>query len=146
MTQLASRSNEYRASLVAIWSALTVVYLVWGSTYLAIRFAVETTPPFLMAATRFIISGGCLLVWRRAAGDAGPTALEWRNAAIIGFFLLILPIYVPFLQRFFGTVALNASDWTIIAGISAAAILAVEIIKLFFRWRMFVFNHENGKK
>jgi len=89
VTQLASRSNEYRASLVAIWSALTVVYLVWGSTYLAIRFAVETTPPFLMAATRFIISGGCLLVWRRAAGDAGPTALEWRNAAIIGFFLLV---------------------------------------------------------
>jgi drug/metabolite transporter (DMT)-like permease len=89
VTQLASRSNEYRASLVAIWSALTVVYLVWGSTYLAIRFAVETTPPFLMAAARFIISGGCLLVWRRAAGDARPTALEWRNAAIIGFFLLV---------------------------------------------------------
>lgn len=89
MTQLASPSNEYRASLLAIWSALTVVYLVWGSTYLAIRFAVETTPPFLMAAARFIISGGCLLVWRRAAGDASPTALEWRNAAIIGFFLLV---------------------------------------------------------
>ena len=89
MTQLASPSNEYRASLLAIWSALAVVYLVWGSTYLAIRFAVETTPPFLMAAVRFIVSGGCLLVWRRAAGDAGPTALEWRNAAIIGFFLLV---------------------------------------------------------
>jgi drug/metabolite transporter (DMT)-like permease len=89
VTQLASRSHEYRASSVAIWSALTVVYLVWGSTYLAIRFAVETTPPFLMAAARFIISGGCLLVWRRAAGDAKPTALEWRNAAIIGIFLLV---------------------------------------------------------
>ncbi|HJX09439.1 MAG TPA: EamA family transporter [Candidatus Binatia bacterium] len=89
MTQLAFRSNEYRASLVAIWSALTVVYLVWGSTYLAIRFAVETAPPLLMAAARFIVSGGCLLVWRRAAGDAKPTLLEWRNAAIIGFFLLV---------------------------------------------------------
>ena len=74
---------------MAIGSALTVVYLVWGSTYLAIRFAVETMPPFLMAAARFIISGGCLLVWRRAAGDARPTALEWRNAAIIGFLLLV---------------------------------------------------------
>ena len=89
MTQLASPSNEYRASLLAIWSALTVVYLVWGSTYLAIRFAVETAPPLLMAAARFIVSGGCLLVWRRAAGDAKPTLLEWRNAAIIGFFLLV---------------------------------------------------------
>ena len=89
MTQLASPSNEYRASLLAIWSALAVVYLVWGSTYLAIRFAVETTPPFLMASARFIVSGGCLLAWRRAAGDAKPTALEWHNAAIIGFFLLV---------------------------------------------------------
>ncbi len=89
MTQPASRSNEYRASPLTVWSALAVVYLVWGSTYLAIRFAVETTPPFLMAAARFIVSGGCLLVWRRAAGDARPTALEWRNAAIIGFFLLV---------------------------------------------------------
>ena len=67
-------------------------------------------------------------------------------SVIIGFFLLILPIYVPFLQRFFGTVVLNAADWTILAGISAAAIIAVEITKLLFRWRMFVFNHENGKK
>jgi len=89
VTQPGSRSNEYRASLLAIWSALAVVYLVWGSTYLAIRFAVETTPPFLMAAARFIVSGGCLLVWRRAAGDVKPTLLEWRNAAIIGFFLLV---------------------------------------------------------
>jgi len=67
-------------------------------------------------------------------------------SVIIGFFLLILPIYVPFLQRFFGTVVLNAADWTILAGISAAAIIAVEITKLLFRWRMFVFNYENGKK
>ena len=89
MTQPACRSNEYRASPLAVWSALAVVYLVWGSTYLAIRFAVETTPPFLMAAARFIVSGGCLLVWRRAAGDAKPTLLEWRNAAIIGIFLLV---------------------------------------------------------
>ncbi len=89
MTQPGSRSNQYRASLLAIWSALAVVYLVWGSTYLAIRFAVETTPPFLMAAARFIVSGGCLLVWRRAAGDVKPTLPEWRNAAIIGFFLLV---------------------------------------------------------
>ena len=89
MTQPISRSDEYRASLLAVWSALAVVYLVWGSTYLAIRFAVETTPPFLMAAARFIVSGGCLLVWRRAAGDTKPTLLEWRNAAIIGIFLLV---------------------------------------------------------
>jgi drug/metabolite transporter (DMT)-like permease len=77
------------ASAVGIWSALSVVYLIWGSTYLAIRFTVETTPPFLSAAARFIISGGFLYLWRRAAGDPAPTPRESRNAAIIGIFLLV---------------------------------------------------------
>src|SRR5262245_48272534 len=82
-------ASEYRASLPAIWSALIVVYLIWGSTYLAIRYAVETTPPFLMAAVRFIISGGFLYALRRFAGDPRPEAVEWRSAVIIGFFLLV---------------------------------------------------------
>jgi len=82
-------SSEYRASAFGIWSALSVVYLIWGSTYLAIRFTVETTPPFLSAAARFIISGAFLYLWRRAAGDPTPTPIECRNAAIIGIFLLV---------------------------------------------------------
>ena len=85
----APAESEYRASLPAIWSALVVVYLIWGSTYLAIRFAVETTPPFLMAAVRFIVSGGFLYGLRRFSGDPRPQALEWRSAAIIGIFLLV---------------------------------------------------------
>ena len=72
MTQAAPAASEYRASLPAIWSALIVVYLIWGSTYLAIRYAVETTPPFLMAAVRFIISGGFLYALRRFKGDPRP--------------------------------------------------------------------------
>jgi drug/metabolite transporter (DMT)-like permease len=82
-------SSKYRAPLLSIWSALIAVYLIWGSTYLAIRYAVETTPPFLMAAVRFIISGGFLYALRRARGDPAPRRLEWRNAAIIGVFLLV---------------------------------------------------------
>ena len=89
MPQAAPAASEYRASLPAIWSALIAVYLIWGSTYLAIRYAVETTPPFLMAAVRFIVSGGFLYVVRRLSGDPRPTALEWRSAAIIGIFLLV---------------------------------------------------------
>ena len=72
-----------------IWTALGAVYLIWGSTYLAIRFTVETTPPFLSAATRFIISGGVLYLWRRLAGDPAPTKIERRNAALVGIFLLV---------------------------------------------------------
>ena len=89
MPQPAPAASEYRASLPAIWSALIAVYLIWGSTYLAIRYAVETTPPFLMAAVRFIVSGGFLYALRRFSGDPRPAAVEWRSAAIIGVFLLV---------------------------------------------------------
>jgi drug/metabolite transporter (DMT)-like permease len=87
--QPAAAASEYRASLPAIWSALIAVYLIWGSTYLAIRYAVETMPPFLMAAVRFIISGGFLYALRRFSGDSQPNAVEWRSATIIGIFLLV---------------------------------------------------------
>jgi len=72
-----------------IWTALIALYIVWGSTYLAIRFAVETIPPFLSAGLRFLISGIILLVWRRLAGDPMPTRLQWRNLAIVGTLLLL---------------------------------------------------------
>jgi len=72
-----------------IWLALLALYIVWGSTYLAIRFAVETIPPFLSAGLRFLVSGVILLIWRRAAGDAMPTKRQWRSTAIVGIFLLL---------------------------------------------------------
>jgi len=72
-----------------IWLALLAVYIVWGSTYLAIRFAVQTIPPFIMAGTRFLIPGAILYAWRRLAGDVRPTRQQWRSAAIVGLFLLL---------------------------------------------------------
>lgn len=76
------------ASTLAIWGALIAVYITWGSTYLAIRFAVQTMPPFLMAATRFLFAGAVLYAFRRLRGDPAPTRLEWRSAAIVGLLLL----------------------------------------------------------
>ena len=72
-----------------IWIPLIALYIVWGSTYLAIRFAVETIPPFLMAGTRFLVSGLILYVWRRLAGDSNPTARQWRSAVIVGLLLVL---------------------------------------------------------
>ncbi|MFZ5920765.1 MAG: EamA family transporter [Chloroflexota bacterium] len=72
-----------------IWLALLALYIVWGSTYLAIRFAVETIPPFMSAGLRFLVSGAILLIWRRAAGDPLPTPRQWRSTAIVGIFLLL---------------------------------------------------------
>lgn len=72
-----------------IWIGLIALYISWGSTYLAIRFAVETMPPFLMAAARFLIAGGVLYLWRRASGDPGPKRIEWRAAGVVAMLLLI---------------------------------------------------------
>ena len=74
---------------VKIWLALLAVYIIWGSTYLAIRFAVESIPPFLMVATRFLVAGGILFAWRRARGDPLPTRAHWVAAAIVGILLLV---------------------------------------------------------
>ena len=72
-----------------IWIALLALYIVWGSTYLAIRFSVETIPPFLHAALRFLISGAILFIWRRMAGDPAPTFSNWKSTAIVGTALLL---------------------------------------------------------
>lgn len=79
-----------KPSKLAVWSGLLTVYIVWGSTYLAIRFAIETIPPFLMAAARFIIAGLILFVWRRMAGDPKPSRREWLSAGIVGLLLLLV--------------------------------------------------------
>jgi drug/metabolite transporter (DMT)-like permease len=76
-------------SSAAVWAALLTVYIVWGSTYLAILFAVETMPPFLMASVRFLIAGGLMYGFRRLVGDPKPRPVEWRSAAVIGAFLLV---------------------------------------------------------
>lgn len=74
-----------------IWLGMLVLYLVWGSTYLGIAVAVETIPPFLMAAVRFALAGAILLAWslaRERGAFSWPTRREWRDSAIVGGLLL----------------------------------------------------------
>jgi drug/metabolite transporter (DMT)-like permease len=71
------------------WLALLSLYIIWGSTYLAIMFVVETIPPFISAGIRFLISGLILLIWRKMARDPMPTRNQWRSAAIVGTLLLV---------------------------------------------------------
>jgi drug/metabolite transporter (DMT)-like permease len=68
--------------------ALLTVYVVWGSTYLAIKVALEGYPPFGMAAVRFALAGAVLYAWLRLRGTPAPTALQWRNCAVTGALLL----------------------------------------------------------
>jgi drug/metabolite transporter (DMT)-like permease len=69
--------------------AFAAVYVIWGSTYLGIKIAIETVPPFLMAGTRFIIAGALLYLWSRRHSAGPPTAAQWRSAAIIGALLFL---------------------------------------------------------
>lgn len=69
--------------------AFAAIYLIWGSTYLGIRVAVETMPPFAMAGARFLIAGAVLLAFLRWRGAPVPTARQWRINTIIGAFLLL---------------------------------------------------------
>ncbi len=69
--------------------ALFIVYLVWGSTYLAIRYAIETLPPLLMAGVRFMSAGAILYAFMRLRGTPAPERSHWRGAAIVGGLLLL---------------------------------------------------------
>lgn len=67
---------------------LLAVYLVWGSTYLGIRYALEGFPPLLMAGIRFIVAGAALYLWLRLRGLPAPTGCQWANATVMGALLL----------------------------------------------------------
>ena len=70
-------------------TAFVVVYVIWGSTYLAIRFAIETLPPFGMAGVRFVAAGAILYAWARWRGAPRPVRANWIAAAVVGALLLV---------------------------------------------------------
>jgi drug/metabolite transporter (DMT)-like permease len=70
-------------------ACLAATWVIWGSTYLAIKFALESFPPFYQMGSRFLVAGVLLVVWLKLRGRALPTLVEWRNAAIIGTLLLV---------------------------------------------------------
>lgn len=74
----------------AKWIALWVVYIVWGSTYLAIAVVIETLPPFLSASVRWLVAGSLMLAFVavRRGFTQRPTAVHWRNAAVVGVLLV----------------------------------------------------------
>lgn len=79
-------STPSRSALIL---AFATIYLVWGSTYLGIRIAMETIPLFAMAGTRFVLAGTLLFAFLRFRGAPLPTARQWRINAVIGTFLLL---------------------------------------------------------
>jgi drug/metabolite transporter (DMT)-like permease len=121
------------AAPVAVALNLASVYVIWGSTYLAIRLVVETLPPFLAAAARFLFAGALMVgfLWLRARREGSPngsggrlepiTWRHWRSAAIVGGLLL-----------FGGNGFVSQSERTLDSGIAAVLIAAVPIFMSLF--------------
>jgi len=73
-----------------ILAALVAVYLIWGSTYLAIKVTLQDLTPFLMASSRFLVAGALLYAFALWRGAPQPTARQWRNSTILGALLLLM--------------------------------------------------------
>ena len=85
-TQVGAGPRSSRAKIILAFAA---VYIIWGSTYLGIRYAIETLPGFLMAGTRFFIAGAILFTWAKLHGDRVGSLAQWRRAFVIGALLLL---------------------------------------------------------
>lgn len=83
-------NNTSSPSTLSIVLAFLAVYIIWGSTYLAIMFAVVTIPPFLMAGVRFFVAGIIMFLWSYFRGDTKATFKNWKEATIVSGLLLLL--------------------------------------------------------
>ncbi len=111
------------ASPLRVALALGTVYVIWGSTYLAIAVAVQTLPPFWMAGVRFVISGALLYGLARWQGAAQPTPANWRAAALIGALLL-----------FIGTGGVAWAEQRVSSGVAALMVSTTPLWMVLFRW------------
>lgn len=82
--------DSVRPATWKIVLAFAIIYLVWGSTFLAIRVGVREVPPFLLAAMRFLLAGFILLAWMRARGTALPTGKQWSSATLLAVLIFVL--------------------------------------------------------
>ena len=97
--------------------ALAALYIIWGSTYLGIRFALEGGfPPFLLGGVRFIIAGSLMYAVLRWRGVPAPSRVQWGNAAMMGVFLLVL-----------GNGMVNLAQKTVSSGMTAVAVASAPL-------------------
>ncbi|MEJ8851517.1 drug/metabolite exporter YedA [Variovorax rhizosphaerae] len=126
---------------------LAATWLVWGSTYLAIKYALLSFAPFLQMGTRFLVAGALLAAWMRWRGAAWPTRLQWRNALVIGglmlgggmggtafaevsvgsglvvAFIAVVPLMIALLNLFWGVVPRKLEALGIALGLAGVLLL-----------------------
>src|SRR5258708_1316991 len=90
MTHPLKSPGNAKTFLWVIGACLIIVYIVWGTTYFAIKVAIEGFAPFFMVGTRYTAAGAVLLGWQALRGKPMPTLRQWRGAAVVGFLLLVI--------------------------------------------------------
>src|SRR5262245_12176024 len=119
-TQSSAKSQPSTELVVAAFAA---VYVIWGSTYLGIRLAINSIPPLLMAGFRFLLAGAILYVVMRLRGAIKPTLRQWQSAAVIGGLLLL-----------FGNGGVSWAQQTVPSGIAALVVAAVPLWIMLVDW------------
>jgi drug/metabolite transporter (DMT)-like permease len=112
--------------------AFFAIYVLWGSTFLAIRIAVRTVPPLFAAGIRFLAAGGILYGWATLRGVAAPSAPQWRNLALLGVLMFLLP---------YG--GLFWAEKTIPSGVASVLVATLPLWTALFE--MFVFGREPAR-
>jgi drug/metabolite transporter (DMT)-like permease len=116
--------NPSRSTLLAI--CLAIVYVVWGSTYLAIHFVVDGIPPLASSAIRNLCAGPLLLAFLTWRGVAWPTSRQWRNGTLIGFMMMGL-----------GNGFVCLAETSVPSGLAALVVAGVPVFAMLFAWGLF---------
>ena len=126
-TQVVSAERQSQRFDVRVVLAVLAIYVLWGTTFLAIRIAVREVPPLFAAGSRMLLAGAILFGWTRLRGAAQPTKAQWRSLAIIG----ILMFFVDYGPLFW-------AEKYVPSGIAAVLVAIVPLMTIAFE--MFVFR------
>jgi drug/metabolite transporter (DMT)-like permease len=118
-----SETRTARPGGALLFAAFAAVYLAWGSTYAAIRIAIDTMPPLLMAGARFLLAGTLLYAIMRLRGEPAPERRHWRNTALIGMLLLM-----------FGNGGVTMAERTVPSAIVALLVAMVPMWMVLLEW------------
>lgn len=116
-------TSTARPAAARVLAAFAAVYVIWGSTYLAIRVAIESLPPLLMAGARFLLAGTLLYAIMRARGEPAPERRHWGSTALIGMLLLM-----------FGNGGVTLAERTVPSGIAALLVAMVPMWMVLLEW------------
>src|ERR1017187_2611376 len=117
---------QSKPSRISIILAFAAIYIIWGSTYLGIKYAIQTIPPLLMSGVRYFIAGLTVYLISMATGAQRPTRMHWKNTAIIGALLLLM-----------GNGGVAMAEKLIPSGIAALIVCSVPIWFALFGWLFF---------